>query len=80
MIEEISGGHSPGQPKAGSIGNRSVGNYEEPAFVIPDVLVSCNRDGTEDHQQNGSAASRIEQQAHQGFQATSRNSYFSLER
>jgi hypothetical protein len=77
MIEKISGGHPASQPETRPIGNRAVGDHEQPAFVAPNGFVARQRRRVAHHQESGRAASRVKQ-AHQEFLATSGNLYFSL--
>src|SRR6266404_204665 len=79
MIEKIAGRHAPRQPKTRAIRDRAIRDYEDPALVIPNALIPRERRCVAEDQESGSAASRVKQQAHQEFLATSRNLYSSLE-
>jgi hypothetical protein len=75
-VKKIAGRHAPGQPKTGSLGNRSVRDSEQTAFIIPNALISSKGSCCTEHQQSGNAASRKKQQAHQEFLATGPESLF----
>src|SRR6266851_6810113 len=40
MVEKIARGHSPRQPETRAIGNGAVRDDEQPAFIVPNILVA----------------------------------------
>jgi hypothetical protein len=66
MVEEIPGGHSPRQPEARAIRNRAVRDDEQPAFIVPNVLVARAKSRSYAHGEkcDGQATENVNPRAH----------------